>query len=494
MRKIIYGPPGTGKTYYLMNELEKFLEKVDSSKIGYFTFSKNAAQEGKSRAMEKFNLSEKDLPYFRTLHSFCFNLLGLKKENVMQEKNYKDLGKDLQIEFEGIRYDNDHEGVLHSKDPYISLISLARNKRMSPLDLYNENGDNYNLTRNKLDIINKELYQYKKQKGLIDYIDMLEKFLDKGESPKFEVIFIDEAQDLSLIQWDIVKKLEKSSKQSIIAGDDDQAIYKWNGADAESFINLEGEKVILQQSYRVPKKIFEVANNIIKKVKNRVEKNWIPKEDLGDVQYHWELDKVNLLKGEWLILTRTNMFLEKVAYFLEQNGYYFQRRNSTPRIQNIYTLIENWNKLREGTPLHYNDYKKITNKMSKNVDVKKMKPMSKENYYDIDTLKTNYGLKTDEEWYKAFDDLGDDEIRKIRKLIKSGEDLSKEPRIKISTIHGVKGNERDNVLLFTDLSNAAYNKYLNDPDDEHRLFYVGVTRAKKQLNIIYSRTERGYNI
>ena len=323
---------------------------------------------------------------------------------------------------------------------------------------------------------------------------MLEKFLEKGESPNFEVIFVDEAQDLSLIQWDIVKKLEKSSKQSIIAGDDDQAIYKWNGAYPENFINLEGEKIILQQSYRVPKKIFNVANSIITKVKNRVQKNWIPKEDLGDVEYHWELDKVDLSKGEWLILARTNLFLEKVAYYLDQNGYYFQRRNSTPRIQNIYALIENWNKLREGTPLHYNDYKKITNKMSKNVDVKKMKPMSKENYYDIDTLKTNYGLKTDEEWYKAFDDLGDDEIRKIQKLIQSGEDLSREPRIKISTIHGVKGNERDNVILLTDLSNAAYNKYLDDPDDEHRLFYVGVTRAKKKLNIIYPKTERGYDI
>ena len=66
--------------------------------------------------------------------------------------------------------------------------------------------------------------------------------------------------------------------------------------------------------------------------------------------------------------------------------------------------------------------------------------------------------------------------------------------IKYICRHSVKGNERDNVVLFTDLSNAAYNKYLNDPDDEHRLFYVGVTRAKKQLNIIYSRTERGYNI
>ena len=61
--------------------------------------------------------------------------------------------------------------------------------------------------------------------------------------------------------------------------------------------------------------------------------------------------------------------------------------------------------------------------MSKNVDVKKMKPMSKENYYDMDTLKTNYGLKTDEEWYKAFDDLGDDEIKKILSATK----LSKFP-------------------------------------------------------------------
>ena len=63
---------------------------------------------------------------------------------------------------------------------------MARSKRISPLELYNLNGNNYNITYDKLDIINKELYQYKKQKGLIDYIDMLEKFLDKGESPKFD--------------------------------------------------------------------------------------------------------------------------------------------------------------------------------------------------------------------------------------------------------------------------------------------------------------------
>ena len=57
--------------------------------------------------------------------------------------------------------------------------------------------------------------------------------------------------------------------------------------------------------------------------------------------------------------------------------------------------------------------------------------------------------------------MGDDEIRKIQKLIKNGEDLSKDPRIKISTIHGVKGNERDNVVLLTDLSKYVLFKYFS---------------------------------
>ena len=47
MRTIIYGPPGTGKTHTLLGHVEKFLETTDPDKIGYFTFSKNAAQEGR---------------------------------------------------------------------------------------------------------------------------------------------------------------------------------------------------------------------------------------------------------------------------------------------------------------------------------------------------------------------------------------------------------------------------------------------------------------
>jgi Cdc6-like AAA superfamily ATPase len=70
MRTIIYGPPGTGKTTRLLKEIDKFLETTEPSKIGYFTFSKNAATHGKEQAALKFKLSMlDDLQYFQTLQN-----------------------------------------------------------------------------------------------------------------------------------------------------------------------------------------------------------------------------------------------------------------------------------------------------------------------------------------------------------------------------------------------------------------------------------------
>ena len=68
MRTIIYGPPGTGKTWTLIEEIKKFLENTDPKRIGYFTFSKNAAIHGKERAIENLDLFSDDLDYFQTLH------------------------------------------------------------------------------------------------------------------------------------------------------------------------------------------------------------------------------------------------------------------------------------------------------------------------------------------------------------------------------------------------------------------------------------------
>ena len=69
MKTIVLGPPGTGKTHTLLNKVQDYLKNVDPDKIGYFAFTKKAANEAKARAMDKFNYTEDDWPYFRTLHS-----------------------------------------------------------------------------------------------------------------------------------------------------------------------------------------------------------------------------------------------------------------------------------------------------------------------------------------------------------------------------------------------------------------------------------------
>jgi len=93
MKTIVLGPPGTGKTHTLLNKVDDYLKTTNPDRIGYFAFTKKAANEAKDRAMKKFNLSDDDLPYFRTLHSLAFRSLGIKKNQVMQKRHYEDLGR-----------------------------------------------------------------------------------------------------------------------------------------------------------------------------------------------------------------------------------------------------------------------------------------------------------------------------------------------------------------------------------------------------------------
>ena len=508
MRRITYGPPGTGKTERLLKTIEIFLRfGVEPEKIGYFTFSKNAATNGKERAASKVNKPINRFPFFQTLHSFCFTQMVLDKARVMQPKNYLELGNDLDIEIEGgYNQDQDHDGTLRYDNPYLQLIHKARALMLEPLEYYDRyEPDDTEIKRNKLDIIFEGLNIYKDQKGMVDFDDMLERYVngyfDKETNrkiefipPEFKVVFLDEAQDCSGMQWKLFNKIEERSEYSVVTGDDDQGIYKWNGADVDTFINLEGRRRVLKESHRVPKEPFKVADRIIKRVINRVDKEYYPKKENGSVKHCQSLYEIDFTDGEWLILASANYMLNDIGDVLDEKELYWQRRNATPRVKNIYEIIQNWNKLRTGIPMHYNDCKKIFHKMNKNWDKKLFKAMTKDKFYDIDTLKNNYGLRTETDWQEALDELGNSDIRKIIKLTEAGEDLSKNPRISISTIHGVKGNERENVVVHTELSGKAYEDYLENADDTHRLFYVACTRTEKNLFIMEPKRKKAYDI
>jgi DNA helicase II / ATP-dependent DNA helicase PcrA len=113
---------------------------------------------------------------------------------------------------------------------------------------------------------------------------------------------------------------------------------------------------------------------------------------------------------------------------------------------------------------------------------------------NLDILKTKYGLKTTAIWHTSLDRISDEEKEYFLAALRQGESLSGEPRIQISTIHGSKGGEADNVLLLTDMSPKTYNSYQENEDDESRVFYVAATRAKKNLHIITPRTQRYFQL
>ena len=78
----IFGPPGTGKTTALLDMVDKALSSgVSPNKIAFLAFTRKAANEAKERACERFKLdTQKDLQYFRTLHSLALTLSDIKPE------------------------------------------------------------------------------------------------------------------------------------------------------------------------------------------------------------------------------------------------------------------------------------------------------------------------------------------------------------------------------------------------------------------------------
>ena len=491
MKTIILGPPGTGKTTTLLNLVDEFIKDgVRPKQIGYFSFTKKAATEAATRAADKFGLDiENDLTFFRTLHSYAFNQLGVTKEKMMGPLEYKEFGIKCGIPIKTAKFSTD-DGTFNSDNEYLTIINTARVKRMDLLEYYDSRQNILDIERNTLFLLAEELEKFKKEKGLKDFTDLLEDFLEKETTKKFEVLFIDEAQDLSLLQWDMVRKIWENANKTYIAGDDDQAIFKWAGADVDHFIALKEEVddiKTLDQSYRIPGgPIHELSQKIINKIQNRFDKSYKPRDEVGILKRYSDITQVNMSEGNWLILSSANHFLEDAKDLCEIQGWYYQYRgiNSVPL--KLLLALNNWEAWRKGAHLNHLEIKNIYEYLGSNVlpGFKKGKTLHSEEKYTLQKCKENHGLLTDKVWFEAFEGLDPITETYIRNMRANGEKINKNPRIIMSTIHGAKGGEADKVLLMQDLTNAALETFSHDPDELHRLFYTGATRAKRELHVL----------
>ena len=501
-----FGPPGTGKTTTLLNQVDRFMsEGIAPTDIGYFAFTRKASHEARDRAVARFNLDpDKDFTYFRTLHSLAFLLMGYNASEILKESHLKEFSEIIGVDIttgSGIEHDDGFQ-IFRSNHPIMRCIDLARSTLQGPEPIYRVS--ELSVAYYEFKHIFDEYHKFKKSNGLKDFTDML---VDLSENPSYiphlKVVFLDEAQDLTPLQWKIAHHINKKADRMFIAGDDDQGIYRWAGADINHFIGLEGGSEVLSQSHRIPRSVFRVADSVTKRIQNRQKKVWSPRDEEGSVSRTYDFWGIDFEDEEWLLMAQAHYMLDEVSQHLKSSGYFFERYGQPSLSKKIRSAISSWDYLNSGTNREvthkealniYNYISASEGQLSRGAK-KLLKSAGEQDLFSVQSLRENFGLEAEGPWDSALDKIKDEDRAYATALVNRGVNLNSKPKIKLSTIHGSKGGEADNVLLYMDLTGKALEQMARNPDDAYRVLYVGVTRTKKNLVLkLPENSQRGWLI
>lgn len=489
----VFGPPGTGKTTYLLNVVDNLLQNgTPAVSIGYFAFTRKAAHEAKERAYARFQQLDlkRDLANFRTLHSLAYARLGIQASRIATAENYKEFALLAKLNLSVDRGDESWE--IRADHPILNVINLARLRCSDLKAEYNRS--NLDIEWHHFYYVYQMYRRYMQEKGLLDFTDLLEMFAEVDDTyyPELEVAIIDEAQDLSPLQWKIADRLIRRARKSYIAGDDDQAIFGWAGADVRSLLTYPGDQVVLDQSYRIPRVVHEYSNKIINRVKYRVPKTWNSRPEEGELHFYQRYTDVDLVDGTWLILAPTNYVLNDVHEYLKNMGILFERNGIRSIGEGPIEAVYAWEGLRKGKEITSKQIKALYTYLGSNGVARGFRKFlgEAEQVYSMDRLRTEGGLiAEDKPWFESLSKLSDSNRIYIRAALRRGQSLQGNPRIRLSTIHGAKGGEADHVLILTDLSSKFAKEQEVNPDDINRLYYVGLTRTRKTLHIVYPQDQ-----
>lgn len=437
--ELVVGPPGVGKTTEAIRIVKEYLNGGGHpDKVAFVSFTKQAISE----AVDKLKISPKP-KWFRTLHSLCFHLIGAKTDDIIDTEEIAGLMDNFGPEVEDYAFIYD--------------ISRTENK---PIE---EVWARVSLDRPVDSVALMEYVQwyqnYKETFARYDYIDLLENYLKLGLAPELDLVIVDEAQDLSGLQWQVVQHFVTNAEKVILFGDPDQSIYEWAGVENVLEDVAYTSRRVLEQSYRLPVHVWEVACNLLEERDRPIE--YSPRAEQGSVTLlatssDWM--GLNLERGDWLLLGRTQYQTQALKDILYEKGIYAQdisdrKKDSKDRVlRHIQTYI----RLMDG----------------ENVNLREAK------YIDPQICGGDMvaAAKKRIPWNVAFIALSAKQ-REFYEHILSGV----APTVRLSTFHGAKGAEAENVILFGNITSTVQNAMLRDPDPELRLLYVAVTRARKNL-------------
>ncbi|NBT09205.1 MAG: hypothetical protein EBS98_10495, partial [Chitinophagia bacterium] len=262
-----YGPPGTGKTNTLVQEIltKHLAEGILPQDIAFISFTNKAVDTAIDRVLKAFpQYTIKDFQRFKTLHKYCKKYFT--QEVFDPQKCMIDFALDCKI----IKYCDsrlDDDSFIY-KDWSLQMYDKARNMMQPVEEIYRNETykrESLSLLLRKIDAYN----SYKKDGDTkyMDFTDMVERTIDEVNFPPLEVLILDEAQDFTPLQWSVVYKMAHNANKIYLAGDDDQAIYRWNGSDYRYFTKyFPGEKKVLSQTRRFGKEIHRFSQIIRREI------------------------------------------------------------------------------------------------------------------------------------------------------------------------------------------------------------------------------------
>ncbi|KYH27589.1 RecBCD enzyme subunit RecB [Halalkalicoccus paucihalophilus] len=564
----LFGGPGSGKTTALLDRVEEILEsgEVAVNDVLVVSYTRAAAAEIRDRLAERLGISPRSLQgNVCTMHAKAYELLDLSRGDVVGEKQKKEFCEDYGLEFED-EYSGAGRRTARSTTLGNKIIATSQwlqrtNREVSDwydvpfqwndeevrlppeIDENSLSGNKYTPTwpsdDDRIDIPEaiRAWRAFKGEKGLIGFADMLERVEQRSLVPNVEYLVIDEFQDITTLQYAVYEEWKPHMKGVLIAGDDDQVVYAWQGADPNLLLDAEvDEDNVLPNSYRLPSRILDVVNREVRHIEKRQEKDLNPRKEGGKVEAVESPSMLDLVRNVRATVAETPdetvMVLFRARYqmfqFLDEfisEGMPFRvltdQRMWTDRLQQFISAVE---KIDAGEEITGLEARRLADMLADSA----FSTNDRDDLFsEIDERKEAAGadnaaeISIDPATIREYAPFVPDPVsaadmsRKItsfqRKSVKAyfatGTYEGADPeRVRIGTIHSAKGREADHVFVATDLTEKVVEQMAatieqeqvpiegeftrtTSPvpmltDNERRVFYVGMSRARERLVLL----------